>query len=142
MIRRHIMHKLTAFSLALCLSLAPYAVLAAKYDGSVPLLCAAIEVLECAAGAECHRGDAESVNLPPFVKIDVPQKVLSTTEAAAEQRKTPIRHVEQLDGQLTLQGGEGGRAWSLIIAQDTGKLTATITDDQVGFVIFGACTPF
>jgi hypothetical protein len=72
----------------------------------------------------------------------VPEKVLGTTEAAAEQRTTPIKHVEQLDDRLTLQGGEGGRAWSLIIAQDTGKLTATITDDRVGFVIFGACTPF
>ena len=136
------MHKLTAFSLTLCLSLTPFAVLSANYDGSVPLLCAPIEVLECEAGAECHRGNAESVNLPPFVKIDVPQKVLSTTEAAAEQRTTPIRHVEHLDGHLSLQGGEGGRAWSLIIAGGTGKLTATITDDQVGFVIFGACTPF
>jgi hypothetical protein len=98
-------------------------------------------VLECEAGAECHRGNAESVNLPPFVKIDVSHKVLSTTEAAAEQRTTPIRHVAHLDGQLTLQGGEGRRAWSLIIAEGSGKLTATITDDQVGFVIFGACTP-
>jgi hypothetical protein len=136
------MHTLTVFWLVLCLSLMPPAVLAAKYDGSAPLLCAVIEVLECEAGAECHRGDAESVNLPPFVKIDVPQKVLGTTEAAAEQRATPITHAERLDDRLTLQGGEGGRAWSLIIAQDTGKLTATITDDRVGFVIFGACTPF
>lgn len=136
------MHKRTAFGLALCLSLGPSTVVAAQYDGSVPLLCAVIEVFECEAGAECHRGDADSVNLPPFVKIDVPQKVLSTTEAAAEQRTSPIRHVEHLDGQLTLQGGESRRAWSLIIAEGTGKLTATITDDQLGFVIFGACTPF
>ena len=136
------MHKFTVFCLALCLSLVPSAVVAAKYDGSVPLLCAVIEVLECEAGAECHRGDAESVNLPSFVKVDVPQKVLGTTAAAAEQRTTPIKHVEQLDGRLILQGGEGGRAWSLIIAEGTGKLTATTTDDRVGFVIFGACTPF
>jgi hypothetical protein len=136
------MHKLTALWLAICLILVPSTVLAAQYEGSVSLLCAVIEVRECAAGGECQRGDAESVNLPPFVKIDVAQKVLSTTETAAEQRTTPIRHVEYLDGQLTLQGGEGRRAWSLIIAEGTGKLTATITDDQVGFVIFGACTPF
>ena len=135
------MHKLTAFWLALCLSLLPSTVLAAKYDESVPLLCAVIEVLECEAGAECHGGNADSVNLPPFVKVDVPRKILSTTEAAAEQRTSPIRHIEQLDGHLILQGGEGQRASSLIIAHGTGKLTATITDDQVGFVIFGACTP-
>ena len=135
------MHNLTAFSLAICLGVMPFAAPAAVYDGSVPLLCAASEVLECEAGAECHRGDAESVNLPLFVTIDVPRKVLSTTEAAAEQRTTPIRHVERLGGHLTLQGGEGGRAWGLIIAQDTGKLTATVTDDRLGFVIFGACTP-
>jgi hypothetical protein len=135
------MQRLTGFWLALCVGLAPYAVLAGTYDGSVPLLCAVLQVIECEAGTECQQGSAESVNLPPFVKVDVPRKMLSTTEAAAEQRTSPIRHVEQLDGQLILQGGEGQRAWSLIIADSTGKLTATITDDQIGFVIFGAYTP-
>jgi hypothetical protein len=43
---------------------------------------------------------------------------------------------------LSLQGPEGGRAWSLIIAKKTGKMSATVSDDQVGFVIFGAWTPF
>jgi hypothetical protein len=30
----------------------------------------------------------------------------------------------------------------MIITKETGKMSATVSDDQDGFVIFGACTPF
>lgn len=43
---------------------------------------------------------------------------------------------------MILQGVEGGRAWSMVIGKETGKMSATVADDQVGFVVFGACTPF
>jgi len=29
----------------------------------------------------------------------------------------------------------------MVIAEATGKTTITASDDQVGFVVFGACTP-
>jgi hypothetical protein len=41
---------------------------------------------------------------------------------------------------MILQGIEDGRGWSIIISEDTGKMTATASQDDVGFVIFGACT--
>jgi hypothetical protein len=28
-----------------------------------------------------------------------------------------------------------------VIATDTGKMSASVVDDEVGFVIFGSCTP-
>jgi len=59
------MHKRQVASLALCLclGLALYPALAeATYDGSVPLLCAVIEVFDCQADGDCQRGLAESVN--------------------------------------------------------------------------------
>jgi len=40
-----------------------------------------------------------------------------------------------------MHGGQGGRGWSLVISEETGKMSATISEDQVGFVIFGAFTP-
>jgi hypothetical protein len=43
---------------------------------------------------------------------------------------------------LTAKGVESGRAWSIVIAKETGKVSATVFDHQVGFVIFSACTPF
>jgi hypothetical protein len=57
-------------------------------------------------------------------------------------QETPIKHLEPFDSSLILQGVESGRAWSMVIAKETGKTSATVFDDQVGFVIFGACIPF
>jgi hypothetical protein len=136
------MSKLTAICLALGFGLVPYAHAAATYDGSVPLICALIEVMDCEPGADCQRGAPESVNLPQFIKLNFTEKTLSTTEAAQKQQSTPIKNIEQFDSRMILQGVEGGRAWSLIIAKETGKMSAAVTDDQVGFVVFGACTPF
>ena len=139
------MHKRQAVSLALCfyLGMTSYLPLAAAaYDGSVPLLCAVIEVFDCQAGADCQHGMAESVNLPQFVKVNFAEKTLSTPEQGEHTRVTPMTRVDSADGNMILQGVEGSRAWSMVITKDTGKMTATVSDHQVGFVVFGACLPF
>jgi hypothetical protein len=136
------MSKLTAICLAFGLGLVPYAHAAATFDGSVPLICALIEVMDCEPGADCQRGAPESVNLPQFIKLNFTEKTLSTTESAQRQQSTAIKHIEQFDSRMILQGVEGSRVWSLVIAKETGKMAATVADDQAGFVIFGACTPF
>src|SRR5215831_1104907 len=129
------MRQLQAISLALCLCLgmAPYPLLAAAYDGSVPLLCAVIEVFDCQVASDCQRGTADSVNLPQFLKIDVKEKTLSTTEAGEGKRVTSIKNFERVEGNMILQGAEGGRAWSMVIATETGKVSASVSDNQVGF---------
>jgi hypothetical protein len=40
-----------------------------------------------------------------------------------------------------MQWMHNGRGWTLVISEESGKMSATISDDQVGFVLFGACTP-
>jgi hypothetical protein len=40
-----------------------------------------------------------------------------------------------------MHGGQNGRGWTILISEETGKLSATISDEGVGFVVFGACTP-
>ena len=136
------MSKRIVICLVLGLGVLPYAHAAATYDGSVPLICALIEVIDCVPGAECQRGAPETVSLPPFIKLNFTEKMLSTTEAAQKQQTTPIKQLEQFDASMILQGVEGSRAWSMVIAKETGKMSATVADDQAGFVIFGACTPF
>lgn len=37
-------------------------------------------------------------------------------------------------------GGQGGRGWTAVISEATGKLSATISEDGMAFIIFGACT--
>jgi hypothetical protein len=122
--------------------MAPYPLAAAAYDGSAPLLCAVIEVFDCQVGGECQRGTAESVNLPQFLKLNFAEKTLSTPEEGEKQRVTLIKNFERVDGNMIPQGVEGSRAWSMVIARETGKISATVSDDQVGFVVFGACIPF
>lgn len=136
------MSKLLVICLALALGLALSTPAAGPYDSSVPLICALTEVMDCEPGADCQRGTSESVNLPPFIKLDFTGKTLSTMETTQKKQTTPIRTIEQSDSLLILQGVEGHRAWSLVIAKDTGKMSATVADPQLGFVVFGACTPF
>jgi hypothetical protein len=138
------MHKRQIISLALCLclGLALYPALAeAAYDGSVPLLCAVIEVFDCQAGGDCQHGMAESVNLPQFVKVNFAEKTLSTPEQGERTSVTAMTRIDSVDGNMILQGVEGSRAWSMVITKETGKMTATVSDQQVGFVVFGACIP-
>jgi hypothetical protein len=136
------MKKLAALCSALALGLALYAAAAAPYDSSVPLICALTEVMDCEPRVDCQRGTPESVNLPPFIKLDFSKKTLSTTEATQKKDMTPINTIEQSDIHLILQGVDGHRAWSMVIAKDSGKMSATVADHQAGFIVFGACTPF
>jgi hypothetical protein len=39
-----------------------------------------------------------------------------------------------------LQGAQGERGWTMLIDEDIGRRSATITADGQGCVVFGACT--
>jgi hypothetical protein len=133
------MSKLKAIGLAICISMVPYQLASAKYDGSVPLLCAPIQAIECGVGDDCHRGTADSVDIPQFLKIDFEGKIIMATDESG--KKAIIKSLEHADGKMIMQGMQNGRGWTLVISEKSGKMSATISDDQVGFVLFGACTP-
>ena len=117
----------------------PTHVLAGDFDGSKPLLCAVIETIECTPDGECLRGEAESIDMPAFLKINFPKKTISGTRQDGTVRTTEIKTVEHMDGKLILQGVQNGRGWTMVISEATGKATITASDDQAGFVVFGAC---
>ena len=48
----------------------PSQVLAEDFDGSTPLIYAVIEIFDCGSGENCQPGNAQSINLPQFLKID------------------------------------------------------------------------
>ena len=130
----------TAFA-ALFILLLPAQVMSAGFDGSAPLLCAVVDVLECSTEGICERGSAESVNIPQFVKIDFKGKRITEAVETEQKKSTAIKNLEHMDGKLIMQGAENGRAWSIIISEETGKMSVAVTEDRFGFVIFGACTP-
>ncbi|HMF50187.1 MAG TPA: hypothetical protein VK603_16155 [Candidatus Saccharimonadales bacterium] len=117
----------------------PAAAAGAKFDGSTPLLCVPIEITECDVGGKCYVGTAEEVNLPQFIRIDLKEKLLRGVGEAAD-RTTPIDFLERENGRIVLHGGQKGRGWTAVISEETGKLSATISDEGTAFIIFGACT--
>jgi hypothetical protein len=127
----------------LILSLAaasPVAAASAGFDGSVPLLCVPIEITECETGGKCYHGTAEDVNLPHFIKVNLKEKMLTGVGKAAD-RTTPISFMQRDNGRVVLHGGQNGRAWTAVISEATGKLSASISEEGTAFLIFGACTP-
>src|SRR5262245_18028437 len=113
---------------------------AAKYDGSAPLLCVPVIVIECAADGpegECKRRTPAGINLPQFMIVDL--KAMKV-HSEGGTRHSPVRNVEHLSGNLISQGGQDGRGWTLAISEETGKMSAAISSDGEGFVVFGACT--
>lgn len=121
--------------------------LAASFDGSAPLLCVPITVIECDAGAACETLTIEEVDLPQFVVIDFKEKLIKPTQDTGMTNTSKIASLSDIDGKLILQGAEDGRkdekdgtGWTISIEQETGKLVMAAAGDQVAFVIHGACT--
>lgn len=124
-----------------------FPVVASDFDGSNPLICAVIDVMECQPGGKCQQVTAEEVGVPLFSKIDFKKKEISATLADGTKKSSTIERFEKVDGKIIIQGAEDGIegvrdgvGWSLAIAEDTGKTVLTASGDEVGFVIFGACT--
>ena len=122
-----------------CLAAASPASAAGKYDGSKPMLCAVTAVSECTAHGKCERSVPQAGNnLPTFLRVDVKGKLLTDSDGSG--RKTEIKVVNVLDGQLMLQGAENGKAWSLVIASDSGAFGSSVVENDGLFALFGHCT--
>ena len=120
---------------------------AGDFDGSKPLICAVMDLVECQPGGKCQQVTAEDVGIPHFLKINFKEKKISATHADGSKKSTDIENFEKIDGKIIIQGAEDGIegvrdgvGWSLALAEETGKLVLTASGDGVGFVVFGACT--
>lgn len=133
--------KLLSSSLLLVFPLAIATVHADDVTGADKLLCASAQLSACFDDGECMPLPPSAVKVPPFILVDLAGKKLSTTPASGEDRVTPIRNMERADGRIILQGVERGRAFSLLIDEASGALTAAVARDGVGVVVFGNCTP-
>jgi hypothetical protein len=114
--------------------------LADDLKGVNRFLCTAVQASVCFED-DCESGPAWDWNVPQFIQIDLDKKTLSTTPASGENRSTPIRNMERHDGLIVLQGFEKGKAFSFVIAEETGSVTVAVARDGVGVTVFGACTP-
>jgi len=132
-------HQKLPILIGIIMGLLPWSlVLAAEESG--PWLCAPIQEIECGQSGECKTNAAESLNLPPFIKIDLVAKQASGVSEGQEE-VAAIQRVERVDGRLILQGAQNGRGWSTVIVEGTGKMTLSVSGDETAWIAFGVCTP-
>ena len=129
-------NRLIAFGWAAGLGLLPSTVLGAPLDGSAPMLCALSSVMECTRKADCERTSAEEAGIPPFIRVNVPQRQLSTIDGA---RTSPIVNIQRANGNLMLHGMQNERAWVAVIEEETGRMSATAAEPEGAFVLIGTC---
>ena len=125
----------------------PFTAVAGSIDGSTNLLCTPQSAAECGPDGSCQQVSPASVNLPDFFQIDFKEKMITRVSASEKHQGSKIDRMEVLDSKLILQGADDGvedvrdgLAWSMAIAQDTGKLVASAAGESEAFVIFGVCT--
>ncbi len=102
------------------------------------LICSVLETVTCVAGDECEKGNAEDVNLPQFLSVDLKRKVITGTKVDGTQLKTEIGRIENARDKLVLQGSQLGKAWTIVFNKKTKKFVLTVTDGEVGYTVFGA----
>jgi hypothetical protein len=135
------MKRLRVSGLVVMLALTVPVVWADDLTGSSKFLCAAVQATQCREGGECGIDLPWNLNIPQFIQVDLDAKRLSTTQASGQNRATAIAHLSRADGFIVLQGFEMGRAFSFVIAEQTGRATVTVATGGRAVVVFGACTP-
>ena len=135
------MKKLVRIALILALAAVAPASWADNLTGINRFLCSAGNVTACDEDGECESGPAYLYNIPMFVEIDVAQKRIGTTKGSAENRTTEIKTQRREDGGILLQGYEKGNAFSYVIDEKTGMLSASVTGNGFSVAFFDVCTP-
>ncbi len=120
--------------------LATCAAYAENVAGVDSMICAAGQAQICLENGECYAATPYELDMPDFVLIDKDEKTISTTRASGMQRSTEFSRVESEEGLLYLQGIEGGRAFSFVIHEATGRMTVAVSRDGLSVTVFGACT--
>ena len=120
--------------------LAPQLAVADDVHGTDKMICASVEATVCSLDG-CESGTPWLWDIPQFVEVDLKAKRLSTTVASGENRATPIKSLERKDGLIFIQGVENGRAFSFVITESTGVLSAAVAREEITVSVFGACTP-
>src|SRR4029078_8819359 len=110
--------------------------------GATRLVFTAVQAPSCKDdGDDCVTDVPWAFNIPQFIEVDLTQKMLKTTKAAYEARQSPINSMTRAEGTIVLQGLELGRAYSFVINEKSGRLSAAVARDGISVVVFGACTP-
>jgi hypothetical protein len=133
--------KSVALAGVLSASIAVPPAFAGDFDGSKPMICAALVAIACQSNGECKQGTVESLNIPQFFWVDVAAKTLGERGPDGQIRTGAIQSVTQSDKYLVLQGSKESLGWSGTISKASGRLTLSGSRGRSAMVVYGACTP-
>ena len=108
-------------------------------DTTQPLICAATQVVECAAIGDCLRAMPETYNLPVLFKIDIANQVAESARAGGEKRISTIGSVSEGNGVTVLHGTDGADGWSATIDSTSGQMTVVSAHPGISYTVFGTC---
>lgn len=113
---------------------------AENLEGVDEMVCAAGQAQICLETGDCYSATPYELDVPDFVVINTRKKTVSTTKASGLNRATDFTRVDKINGVIYLQGIEGGRAFSFVIHEATGRMTVGVSRDGISVTVFGACT--
>ena len=134
-------HRPRGLALILLALAFPAAAAADDLKGADALLCTAVQATLCTEDGDCVVDNPWSLNIPQFLEVSFKDKKISTTRASGENRATPMRTLERDGDLIIIQGVENARAFSLVISESNGMLSAAVARDGKAVSVFGACTP-
>ena len=114
--------------------------LADNLTGEDELLCAPGYVTHCSSGGDCETKPSDVFGIPSFLRFDLDDEVMRTSEASEDELATPIQSVTRANGEIYLQGVENGRMFSILIDEATGDGALAIIADGETATAFLACT--
>lgn len=112
---------------------------AGPFDGSKPVICSTDDTVACLDEGGCSAGDAADVNLPSLVRVDFAKKLITGLSGERAGETTPLETMRHNEGHLVVQGGQGGRGFTLLLDESTGDLTVGVVGSGTVFVVYGAC---
>lgn len=119
----------------LSFSLLAVPALATDFDGSKSLLCATQSALDCSRGDDCAVGLPEEIGAPTFMRLDLAKRAVIGPSTTSD-----ILLLDKADKQLLLQGKEAGFGWTIVVDQESGELTLSLTNRNGVYVLYGTCT--
>ena len=121
---------------------------AEDFDGSKPLLCSVVSVIENTPDNGCSEVAPETVAVPQFFRIDFEKKTVRPAGKSEGDRSSAIKRMERMGGKLILQGADEGIqdvrdsvGWTATISEETGRFVLTASGNEEAFIVYGACLP-
>ena len=104
------------------------------------MLCSVSTLMLCVEDGECFPISDLDVDIPQFLVLDLKKKTITSTEASSVNRVSKVENLVRVNGRTFLQGVENDGAYSILIEDDLGQFTGSISRDGITVSVFGACT--